>query len=224
MAETPDKKNLLPKIQSASIGERILDAFTKSNGLVSLVVVLLGFLVATILVLAVGRNPGGMYSAIIQVVSGWDLRRGTHNVRYIGEWLVASMPLILCGLSMGFAARTGLFNIGAEGQYAAGITAAQFTALYFPPIPGLHWIMAVLAALIAGAVWGGIVGFSDNVAGSKTCSVQKGTITKISIGSNITGKNINGTRIDEVMHRLVISESVSVTGAKQNGDTGYLQI
>jgi simple sugar transport system permease protein len=60
---------------------------------------------------------------------------------------------------MGFAARTGLFNIGAEGQYIAGLTAAQFTAIYFPQIPGLHCVMAVAAALAAGAAWGGIVGF-----------------------------------------------------------------
>ena len=139
--------------------ERILDVFTRSNGLVSVAVVLLGFLVGTILVLLVGRNPRGMYSAIVQVVSGWDLRRGVWNVRYIGEWIVSSMPLILCGLSMGFAARTGLFNIGAEGQYAAGLTAAQFAAFYFPRVPGLHWAVAVLAAIAAGAVWGGIVGF-----------------------------------------------------------------
>jgi simple sugar transport system permease protein len=100
-----------------------------------------------------------MYSAIVQVISGWDLRRGVWNVRYIGEWIVSSMPLILCGLSMAFAARTGLFNIGAEGQYAAGLTAAQFAAFYFPQVPGLHWAVAVLAAIVAGALWGGIVGF-----------------------------------------------------------------
>ena len=148
-----------PKKNTHAVGEHVLEVFTKSDGLVSVAVVILGFLVATILILAVGRNPGGMYSAILQVVSGLDLRRGTINVRYIGEWLVASMPLILCGLSMGFAARTGLFNIGAEGQYAAGITAAQFVAIYFPPVPVLHWVMAVCAALAAGAFWGGIVGF-----------------------------------------------------------------
>jgi simple sugar transport system permease protein len=139
--------------------EKILEAFTGSDGLVSAAVVLLGFLVATLLIILVGRHPGGMYSSILQVLSGWDLRRGTQNMRYVGEWLVSSIPLILCGFSMAFAARTGLFNIGAEGQYIAGLTAAQFTALYFPPIPVLHWVAAVLAAIIAGALWGGIVGF-----------------------------------------------------------------
>jgi simple sugar transport system permease protein len=140
-------------------GGRILEAFTRSDGMVSAAVVLLGFFVATILILLVGRNPGGMYQAILQVLTGWDLRRGTHNLRYVGEWLVASMPLILCGLSMGFAARAGLFNIGAEGQYAIGITAAQFAALYGPRIPVLHWALAVLAAIAAAALWGGVVGF-----------------------------------------------------------------
>jgi len=60
---------------------------------------------------------------------------------------------------MAFAARSGLFNIGAEGQYIAGLTAAQFIAVYFPPFPVLHWVAAVCSAIIAGAAWGGIVGF-----------------------------------------------------------------
>jgi simple sugar transport system permease protein len=145
--------------KGSALPGRILEVFTGSSGMVSVVVVLLGFLVATILILLVGRNPRGMYQAILQVLTGWDLRRGTHNFRYVGEWLVASMPLILCGLSMGFAARTGLFNIGAEGQYAIGITAAQFVALYGPRIPGVHWFLAILAAIAAAALWGGVVGF-----------------------------------------------------------------
>ena len=130
-----------------------------SNGIVSAVVVLLGFLVATLLLAVIGRNPAGMYQAILQVVSGFDSRRGTWNTRYVGEWIVSSLPLILCGLSMGFAARSGLFNIGAEGQYIAGLTAAQIIAAFFPRIPVLHLVVAVCGAVIGGAVWGGIAGF-----------------------------------------------------------------
>lgn len=125
---------------------------------VSLLVVALGFACGTLLVLLVGKNPAGMYQAMVQTLTGWDITRGSWNARYIGEWLTASIPLILCGLSMGFAARTGLFNIGAEGQYIVGLTAAQFVALYFPPIPVLHWAAALAAAGLAGALWGGIVG------------------------------------------------------------------
>lgn len=144
--------------RNTNLSDRFLDLITRSEAMVSIVVVLLGFLVGTILVLLVGRNPSGMYSAITQVLTGWDLRRGTWNARYIGEWLVMSLPLILCGLSVAFAGRTGLFNIGAEGQYVAGLTAAQFVAIFGPQIPFVHWMLAILAAITLGALWGGIVG------------------------------------------------------------------
>ncbi|MDR1324725.1 MAG: ABC transporter permease [Treponema sp.] len=146
-------------LSNNKLRNKILEAFTGSNALLSVAVVLLGFFVGTILILLVGRNPGGMYSAIVQVTTGLDLRSGRWNARYIGEWLVMSLPLILCGFSMAFAAQTGLFNIGAEGQYIVGLTAAQFVAIYGPQVPGLHWALALVAALAAGAVWGGVVGF-----------------------------------------------------------------
>jgi len=142
----------------AGFQDRILDLFTSSDALVSVIVVLLGFAVGTVLLIAVGRNPGDMYSAITQVLTGYDLRNGVWNARYIGEWLVMSTPLILCGLSMAFAARTGLFNIGAEGQYIVGLTVAQFVALFGPQVAGLHWMLAVALGMAAGAFWGGIVG------------------------------------------------------------------
>jgi simple sugar transport system permease protein len=154
-----DKNPKTPKAVLDSLSARVLEAFTGSDAVVSVAVVILGFLVATLLLIIIGRNPGGMYQAILQVVTGFDMRRGNWNSRYIGEWLVVSTPLILCGFSMAFAVRTGLFNIGAEGQYIVGLTAAQLIAIYFPPVPVLHWIMAVLGAICAGAVWGGIVGF-----------------------------------------------------------------
>jgi simple sugar transport system permease protein len=141
--------------------EKAWELLSGSGAPVSVGVVLLGFLVATVLVALTGRNPAGMYQAILQVVSGFSKNRQdiwVWNSRYIGEWFVNSVPLILCGLSMAFAARTGLFNIGAEGQYIAGLTAAQFAAFYFPPVPVLHWIAAILFALAAGALWGGIAG------------------------------------------------------------------
>ncbi|MDR0322440.1 MAG: ABC transporter permease [Treponema sp.] len=150
---------MLLTIKLNKIENRLLEIFTGSNGAVSALAVFLGFVVATLLLLVIGRNPSGMYQAIFQVVSGFDSRRSTWNVRYVGEWIVVSLPLILCGLSMGFSARSGLFNIGAEGQYIAGLTAAQFIAVSFAPVPVIHLTVAVLGAILAGAVWGGIAGF-----------------------------------------------------------------
>jgi len=146
------------------IENKILDAFTGSNAVTSAIVVFLGFFIATVLLLIIGRDPSGMYQAILQVVSGFDSRRGTWNIRYVGEWFVVSMPLILCGLSMGFSARSGLFNIGAEGQYIAGLTAAQLVAVSFTRVLGpetsfIHMFAAMLAAILAGGAWGAIAGF-----------------------------------------------------------------
>jgi len=150
-----------PGAEPETLGGRFLEAFTGSNAMVSVAVVALGFLVATVILFVMGRDPAGMYQAIVQVVTGFDIRpgRGGWNPRHIGEWLVVSGPLILCGLSMAFAARTGLFNIGIEGQYIMGLTAAQIIALSFPPIPVLHLAVSVGGAIAAGAAWGGIVGF-----------------------------------------------------------------
>jgi len=134
------------------------NAWIQSDGAVSVLVVLLGFLVGTILVALVGKNPLNMYKAILQALSGYNIDNGKMNVRYIGETLNYSVPFILCGLSMGFANRVGLFNIGGEGQYIMGMTVAQIIALLGPQIPVLHWLLALLGAMLIGAVWGGVVG------------------------------------------------------------------
>ncbi len=137
----------------------LLAAFIASDGRMSILVVLLGLLCGTLIVLAVGRNPGNMFAALLQAMTGWDATRGVWNIRYVGEWLAVSTPLVLCGLSMAFAARAGLFNIGAEGQYIIGLTIAQFAALYLPKVPGLHAFLAIVLAGLGAAAWGGLVGW-----------------------------------------------------------------
>ena len=130
----------------------------ESNGFISVLVVILGFLAGTILVLLVGRNPGNMYKAILQALSGYNMDNGKMNVRYVFETFNYAVPYILCGLSMGFAERVGLFNIGGEGQYIMGMTVAEVFALLGPQVPGLHWFACLVLATLAGALWGGVVG------------------------------------------------------------------
>lgn len=138
---------------------RLTELLLRSDGAISVLVVLLGFLCGTILVAVVGRNPLNMYKAILQSLTGYNIDRGIWNIRYVGEWLNLSVPYIFCGLAMAFAARTGLFNIGGEGQYIMGLTIAQVIALLGPQVPVVHWILAMAGALLMGAIWGGIVGF-----------------------------------------------------------------
>ncbi len=74
--------------------------------------------------------------------------------------LYLATPIIMTGLSVGFAFKTGLFNIGASGQFTAGAFAAVFVGVKFTFLPpGIHCLAALLAALLAGALWGCVPGF-----------------------------------------------------------------
>ena len=152
------KKNSLKPLQKNDVMRFLLN----SNAAVSVLVVILGFLCGALLVRSVGRTPLGMFKSFFQVLTGifWT-NKGVMKweIRYIGEWLNLSVPYILCGFTMGFAARAGLFNIGGEGQYLSGLTIATVLALNLPHIPVVHWLIAIIAAIILGALWGGIVGF-----------------------------------------------------------------
>ena len=81
-------------LEKKTLSEIIL----KSDGAISIIVVLLGFLFATILIACMGRNPWNMYKALIQSLTGlYTNRKGelVWNLRYVGEWLAVSVPYIL---------------------------------------------------------------------------------------------------------------------------------
>lgn len=134
-----------------------VDWLLESSGATSVAVVILGFLAGIILLLCIGKNPGGMFKAILQSIIGKASKNGGWNFRNVGETLAFSVPYVLCGLSMGFAARVGLFNIGAEGQYTVGMLAAHVVGVCIPAFPG-QWLLCLAAAILAGALWGGVVG------------------------------------------------------------------
>ena len=135
-----------------------IDWFLDNTAATSVAVVILGFLAGVILLLCIGKNPKGLFVAIEQSIIGKAAKRGGWNFRNVGETLAFSIPFVLCGLSMAFANRVGLFNIGAEGQYAIGMLAAHIAAVCVPSFPGL-WLVCLLLSILAGALWGGIVGF-----------------------------------------------------------------
>ncbi|MDY2816307.1 MAG: ABC transporter permease [Bullifex sp.] len=137
--------------------KNFIDWFLSSQGATSIAVILMGFLIGTLLVIAVGRNPSGLFTAIGQSLIGKAGKNGAWNFRNVGETLAYSIPYVLCGLSMGFAARVGLFNIGGEGQYIIGMLAAQAVAVCIPSFP-FQWLVCLAVGLLAGAIWGGIVG------------------------------------------------------------------
>lgn len=95
-----------------------------------------------------GRNEAG------QLIYGW-------NGNNIGNVLFKAMPLILCGLSVAVAFKTGLFNIGTPGQYLIGAAISLIVALSITSSMINHhivWILAFISGIIGGAIWGAIPG------------------------------------------------------------------
>ncbi|WLR44259.1 ABC transporter permease [Bacillus carboniphilus] len=109
---------------------------------------------------------GLLFGGIIMWVSGYDPIEGYRALIYgmvgdrynIGETLRQVTPYILSGLAVAFAFRTGLFNIGVEGQLIVGWLAAVWVGVSFELPPGVHSVMAILAGALAGALWGFIPG------------------------------------------------------------------
>jgi simple sugar transport system permease protein len=75
------------------------------------------------------------------------------------ETLVTATPLILTGLSVALAFKSGLFNIGAQGQFIFGAIGASYVGFRFDLPVGVHIFAAALAGVVLAAIWGGIVGF-----------------------------------------------------------------
>lgn len=121
--------------------------------LASLLCVLGGLLVGYIVLLII--EPSGAWGAIVAVMQNF-LRypNAALRMKYFGQTLVRTAPLLMCALSVLFAYKVGMFNIGAAGQYVAGACACLYIALKF----GMPWYVCLVAAMIAGALFGAVSG------------------------------------------------------------------
>ena len=129
----------------------------KNNGvqslLASLVCVILGMLIGYIVLLFI--NPDGAGEAITDVMKNFlTYSRPETQVKYLGNTLVKTAPLLMCSLSILFAYKVGLFNIGAAGQYCIGVALSLYAALAW----GWSWLPCMLLAMLGGAVLGAISG------------------------------------------------------------------
>ena len=148
------------------------DGFNKL--LSSLISIVVGLLVGGIVVLIVGLvEPKITSSSVwdgIRLIFAGILSTGRDaagsltwgfNAQNIGNMLFRATPLIMTGLSVAVAFKTGLFNIGAPGQYLMGTLASLCIALGIPSssVPaGVIWVLALLGGMLAGALWGAIPG------------------------------------------------------------------
>lgn len=121
-----------------------------SNLIVPLLAIIFAMIVGAIFMLAIGADPLKAYQVLFKGSFG--------NARNLFETLVNTIPLIFTGLAVAFAFQCGLFNVGGEGQFLVGYLAAAWIGGFFQLPWFIHIPLALLAAITAGALWGGIPG------------------------------------------------------------------
>ena len=120
--------------------------------LASLACILGGLIIGYVVLLVI--EPSGAFDAIIAVMKSFLRYPGASKLKYFGQNLVRTVPLLMCALSVLFAYKVGMFNIGAAGQYVAGACAALYAALAW----NMPWYVCLLLAMAAGALLGAISG------------------------------------------------------------------
>lgn len=128
---------------------RSLDA---SSFLSSLMAIAMGLIVGFVVLLI--SNPSAAVGGFQAILFG-----ALTDMKNLGQVLYFATPIIMTGLSVGFANKTGLFNIGAPGQFIMGAYAAVYVGVKWTFLPAfIHPVVAILAAMLFGAIWGLVPG------------------------------------------------------------------
>ena len=138
-----NKKQKTPLLQK--------QGFTSFMG--SVLAILCGLAVGFIVLLI--SNPANAVNGFISILTG-----AFSDMKNLGQVFYSATPIILTGLSVGFANKTGLFNIGGPGQFVVGAYVAVLIGVKCTFIPGpLLWLACLVGAMLAGALWGFVPGF-----------------------------------------------------------------
>ena len=120
--------------------------------LASLICILGGLFVGYLVLLII--EPSGAFEAIVAVMKSFLRYPGALKMKYFGQVLTRTVPLLMCALSVLFAYKVGMFNIGVAGQYVAGACAGLYAALAW----NLPWYLCLICAMLAGALLGALAG------------------------------------------------------------------
>jgi simple sugar transport system permease protein len=171
-----------PADASASRWQQALKELSGGSAMISFLAVVLALVVCGILIaltdkdvqaasgyffsrpldtlVAAWNSAAGAYSALFQGAIYNFQRPGFLNgIRPLTETLTFATPLIVAGLGVAIGFRAGMFNIGGLGQMLVAAGAAGYVGFAWQLPFGIHLIVAVIAGLLAGAMWGGLVGF-----------------------------------------------------------------
>lgn len=136
-------------------GRRLKNPLEKQgvqSAIASVIAIAVGMLVGLVILLI--SNPANALTGFWAIATG-----GIADRKQMGQVLYYATPLIMTGLSVGFAKKTGLFNIGGSGQFIMGAYAAVYVGVRWTFLPpALHPIVAILAAVLVGGLWGLVPG------------------------------------------------------------------
>lgn len=119
----------------------------------SILAIICGLLFGLVILLL--SNPSQASGGFMMILQGGF----TDGIQGIGQMFYYATPIIMTGLSVGFAFQTGLFNIGAAGQFTIGAFVAVLIGVKCTFLPaGIHCLVAIAGAALAGALWGMIPG------------------------------------------------------------------
>jgi simple sugar transport system permease protein len=158
---------------SLTVGSR-LSGYLRGGGIITpLATALIAFFIGGLVVALTGANPFTTYKAIFDGsglnwlfpwISADDRTTAALNLQ---QTLILTTPLIFTGLAVAYAFRAGLFNIGGQGQFFAGLFVGVWVGSSFHGLPGfLHILLALVLGTLAGAAWGGIAGFLKATTGA----------------------------------------------------------
>ncbi|NLY46022.1 MAG: ABC transporter permease [Tissierella sp.] len=116
-----------------------------------LIAIVVGFLVAALVLGLTGYNPLEVYRILFKGMFS--------KPRYIMNIIIKASPIILTGISVAFALRVGLFNIGVEGQYIVGTIVATVVGILFDFPPLIQFPLILIAGALAGGLYGAIAGY-----------------------------------------------------------------
>ena len=126
------------------------NSILSSNAFYTLISIVIGFVVGAILLSIAKINPLDAYKQLFNGVFG--------KPKFMVWCLIYAAPLIFTGLSVAFSFKTGVFNIGAEGQFVGGSLTACVLGILIKAPAIIHVPLCFLGAALAGGIWGAIVG------------------------------------------------------------------
>nr|WP_315036679.1 ABC transporter permease [uncultured Lachnoanaerobaculum sp.] len=126
------------------------NSILSSNAFYTLISIVIGFVVGAILLSIAKINPLDAYKQLFNGVFG--------KPKFMVWCLIYAAPLIFTGLSVAFSFKTGVFNIGAEGQFVVGSLTACVLGILIKAPAIIHVPLCFLGAALAGGIWGAIVG------------------------------------------------------------------